>query len=127
MLVDPLRRKAVAATPEEMVRQLAIAFLIREYQLGRGRIAVEKSLTSGVRERRFDLMVLDENAAPWMLVECKAPDVPLKDKVWDQSSLYNRSLQAPYIWVTNGHTNRVGEWDTEARAIRELDRFPAPR
>lgn len=124
VLFDPIRRQHVAASPEELVRQLAIRWLIEHYKLGRGRIIVEKQLTTGLRERRFDLAVLDQNMDPWLLVECKAPEVPLTEKVWLQASLYNRTMGAPFIWITNGHAHRIGQWDLSLASFQERASFP---
>lgn len=124
VLFDPVRRQHVAATPEEMVRQLAICWLIEHYQLGRGRMIVEKQVVTGVRERRFDLAVLDRDLKPWLLLECKAPGIVLSEKVWLQATLYNRTIGAPYIWITNGHEHRVGHWDTDGARFDEILFFP---
>ena len=124
LLFDPIRRKLVSATPEELVRQLAILFLKDHYALGRGRIAVERALTTGLRDRRFDLVILQRSGDPWMLVECKAPGIRLDGSVWQQASMYNRTIQAPYIWLTNGHSQRLGHWVHAEARLKEIPLFP---
>lgn len=124
MILDPVRKQYVKSTPEELVRQLVIQWLMDQYGLGRGFISIEKQITAGLKERRFDLLVLDPQHKPWMLIECKAPGILLTDKVWGQASLYNRSIQAPYVWITNGHSQKLGYWSTDERQFKEIRDFP---
>jgi len=65
-------------------------------------IAVEKGLRLGNLMKRFDLLVFDSNTQPWMMVECKAADVPLKAPALMQILSYNLAIPVPYLVVTNG-------------------------
>lgn len=123
-IFDPIRRQHVRSTPEEFVRQLALQWLIDHYDLGRGSLQVEKQLVTGTRIRRFDIMVVRPVDSAWLLVECKSPEHTLDSKVWDQAALYNSTLQAPYIWITNGHSHRLGHWDNKLSKFNEIVYFP---
>jgi hypothetical protein len=37
-----------------------------------------------------------------MLIECKSPDVKITQKVFNQVAVYNKTIGAPYVGVTNG-------------------------
>jgi hypothetical protein len=52
--------------------------------------------------QRADVVVLDSEARPLILVECKATDVALGQDVLLQAARYNAVVKAPYIVVTNG-------------------------
>jgi len=99
---DPVRRKFVALTPEEWVRQLLIQYLIQTCSVSRNRIAVEKQFKLYGQTRRFDLMLLDDALKPWLIAECKEPETVLNQSVFDQVFSYNLHFQVPYCLVTNG-------------------------
>ena len=72
-------------------------------------IAVEKSIDVGGLRKRYDIVVFDRAHTPWMLIECKRPDVAInKDVLW-QVATYHNLLQCPYWLMTNGHTTYCAE------------------
>lgn len=99
---DPLRQKWVALQPEEWVRQNMIAWLLQERKIPAALIAVEKAVSAEPQARRFDLLVHDSQLQPWMIIECKAPEVKLSEKVLMQLLSYNLKVPAPYLMITNG-------------------------
>jgi len=120
---DPVRKLWVALTPEEMVRQAVLAYLIkRGYEATL--IAVEKQITIGEVSLRFDAIVFDETFNPFILVECKAPDAKLNQEVFDQVARYNWKVQAPYFVLTNGVALLIGKHDNDKRAYELLNELP---
>lgn len=101
-IFDPVRKKFVRHTPEEEVRQRTILILNNLLHYPVSRMAVERKLVYNGREKRFDLMVTDETGNPFILVECKAPHIPLNREVFDQIAVYNHIYRVPYLIVTNG-------------------------
>ncbi|MBK8808054.1 MAG: type I restriction enzyme HsdR N-terminal domain-containing protein [Bacteroidales bacterium] len=101
-ILDSLRKKYVKLTPEEWVRQHAVQFLISEKHYPQGRIGVEVSLTVNGCTRRSDAVVFDTNGLPLLIMECKAPDVKITKQVFEQIAIYNITLKAEYLYVTNG-------------------------
>ena len=102
-VLDVLRRRFVAATPEEWVRQHVAAFLVAHRGVPPGLIAVERDVGgAGARAQRFDLVVRHRDGRARLLVECKAPSVALAAGVFAQAARYNRTLGAPFVLVTNG-------------------------
>ena len=98
---DPIRKKWVTFTEEEKVRQFFISQLINELKIPASHISVERKITLNGLTKRYDIVVYKE-AKPWMVIECKAPDIPLTQEVIDQAGRYNQTLKAEIIGVTNG-------------------------
>lgn len=101
-IFDRLRRKFVALTPEEWVRQNFVAFLIDDRGFPAGLMANEVSLTQNGISRRCDTLVSDRNGRPFVIVEYKAPTVAVTQNVFDQIVRYNMVFQARYLIVSNG-------------------------
>ena len=98
---DSIRRKWILLTSEEWVRQNFIAYMIKEKNYPAEVIAVEKTIHIGELKKRFDIVVF-KNMQPWIIVECKEPDVPLTTEVFEQLSRYNMRLSGSYLIITNG-------------------------
>ena len=98
---DRLRKKWVSLQPEEWVRQNFLNWMIKEQQIPSAYISVEKSLNDASK-KRYDILVFDQNHEPWMVVECKAQDVKLDEKVLMQILSYHQSLQVQFLAITNG-------------------------
>ena len=99
---DPIRKKWFILTPEEHVRQLMVAYLTGTLKYPPALIAVEKTIKVGAMSKRFDIVVYNRNHLPWMLVECKSPDVPISEKTLHQLLNYQRTMQCRYWLLTNG-------------------------
>lgn len=123
MIFDVIRKKYVVLTPEEWVRQHVVHYLLAEKACPPALIAVEREIDLYGLRRRFDIVVFDRQAAPWLLVECKAPSVTLSQKVFDQVFRYNLTLGASYVAVTNGVQHYCARPD-EKEKICLLNDFP---
>jgi hypothetical protein len=106
-IFDPVRRKWVAFGPEEWVRQIFIKWLVEVCAYPLSSLSVERSLEVNGRMKRFDIMVLDRQAQPWMLVECKAMDVSLSEEVLMQVLSYQSVLSSSHMVITNGKVCHV--------------------
>lgn len=102
---DALRRRYVALTPEERVRQTFVAYLIAYKGYPAGLLGNEVSLRVGPVAKRCDTVLYDLRAQPRMIVEYKAPGVAITQKVFDQITRYNMTLHVPYLIVSNGLTH----------------------
>ncbi len=103
LIWDPLRKKNVALTPEERVRQWFIEFLNKQMKVPFHLMMSETSLQLGQKHFRADILVYDRNAAPLAIVECKREDVEIDEVVLDQAVRYNMVLKVKYIIITNGN------------------------
>lgn len=121
---DPFRGSWVAATPEELVRQLFLQYLLQEKQYNKNRISVEKELRVGERTKRCDILVRDLAMNPFLIVECKSAIVPLDHNVFFQIAMYNLALQAPFLVLTNGRATWSCRLDYEKGAVEELPDVP---
>ena len=120
---DPVRRRWVALTPEEWVRQYTIHRLHRDFGYPLEVIQVEGAITLNGLTRRCDIVVY-RDGQPWMIVECKKGDIPLTQKVCDQACRYNTVLRVPYLFLTNGK-QQVAVWvDFENNTLRQLSDLP---
>ncbi len=99
---DPLRRREVALTPEEEVRQWFIRVLAENMKVPMHLMMSEAGFKLGEKQFRADIIVYDRKAQPLMVVECKRPEVELTGEVLDQAVRYNMALAVRYIVITNG-------------------------
>ncbi|MBR5804313.1 MAG: type I restriction enzyme HsdR N-terminal domain-containing protein [Bacteroidaceae bacterium] len=99
---DIIRRKYVALTPEEWVRQHFVHFLIEHKGYPVSLLANEVALTLNGTSRRCDTVLYDRTLSPRMIIEYKAPHIPITQKVFDQICRYNLVFHVDYLIVTNG-------------------------
>ena len=102
LIFDSLRRKYVALTPEEWVRQNFVSFLLNHKGYLAGLMNNEVSLVQNGIKRRCDTLVSDKYGNPIVIVEYKAPNVEITQKVFDQIVRYNYVFRAKYLIVSNG-------------------------
>lgn len=121
---DPVRRRWVALTPEEQVRQQTLQLLHLHYGYPLELMQVEGSIAVNGMTRRCDIVTYDTTGRPQMIVECKRPDVPLTQKVCDQACRYNTVLQVPYLYLTNGRQHIVVAIDYVNSTISQLSDIP---
>lgn len=124
-IFDKIRRKYVALTPEEWVRQHFIHYLINYKHYPSALIAVEKEIDLYGLKRRFDIVCFDRSSRPYLIVECKAPEVPLSQSVFDQVFRYNLIMAAPYVAITNGIIHHCGHSisDKQFTLLAEIPEF----
>ena len=119
---DPLRRRYVALTPEEEVRQKTLYLLVEHLGVPAGRVAVEYSVKVNGQDKRADAVVFGAEGAPLMVMECKAATVTLTDAVLDQAVRYHSALKPRYLLLTNG--NAFYCYHTEGQTLQPLDHLP---
>jgi len=122
---DPLRRKYVALTPEEYVRQHFTAFLISHRGYPAGLMANEVGITLNGTSRRCDTVVFDRTGRPLMIVEYKAPSVAVSQRTFDQIVRYNMVLHTRYLIVSNGLRHYCCHIDYSAKRYEFLPDIPA--
>jgi len=124
LLYDPLRRKYVALTPEEWVRQHFVGYLTGFLGYPPGLIRIEASFRLHSMLRRADILIHDRAGEPVMIVECKAQQVKISQEVFDQVINYNFNYCVRYLVVTNGTEHFAGKINREARTFVLLDHIP---
>ena len=121
---DDTRRKYVALTPEEWVRQHFVHFLISEKGYRQELIANEVSIKLNGTAKRCDTVIYDRLLTPLMIVEYKAPSITITPKVFDQIVRYNRVLHVQYLIVSNGIRHFCCQIDYETLSYRFLKEIP---
>ena len=101
---DDTRRQWVSLTPEEWVRQNFVQYLVQVCKYPASYIALEKRIQLGDVKKRFDILVYNGAAKPWLMVECKSKEVQINKKVLNQVLNYNMAVPVPYLVITNGDT-----------------------
>lgn len=101
-ILDVLRHRYVALTPEEWVRQHFVHFLIEHRNFPAALLANEIQLKVAGKTLRADTVLYNKQMRPIMIVEYKAPNIAITQKVFDQITAYNMLLHVYYLVVTNG-------------------------
>lgn len=99
---DPLRKKWLVCTPEEWVRQHLLNHLLIDLGCPASLTGLERTLTLNGLTKRADIVVHDPAGKALLLVECKAPNVRIDQRVFEQAARYNVVLRVPYLMVSNG-------------------------
>ena len=123
-VLDPVRRRWVALTPEEWVRQHTIRLLHSRYGYPLGQMQVEGAISLGGLTRRCDIVVYGADGSPLMIVECKEPNVKITQKVCDQACRYNTVLHVPCLMLTNGQSVIVLRVDFDSGKLTQLVDIP---
>ena len=124
-IFDGIRKKYVVLTPEEWVRQHFINYLIQNLHYPKSLFRIERSLTYNTLQKRSDILVYDRAGKPWMLVECKSPSIKLTQKAFNQAAIYNMTVGAKYVAVTNGMVHYCFLPPAGGHSPVFLDDFPA--
>lgn len=123
-VLDPLRRRYVRLTPEEWVRQHFTAYLIREKGYPAGLLANEVTINVNGLARRCDSVLYGHNREPLMIIEYKAPQVALTQRVFDQIWRYNTVLRVEWLIVSNGLRHIVCHLDKKQGTYAFLAQVP---
>lgn len=121
---DDIRKKFVVLTPEEWVRLHVVQFLIIEKKFPKSLINVEKQLKINNITKRYDVVVFNSDGSIFLIVECKAPSIPITQITFDQIARYNLTLRAEYLMVTNGLEHYFCQMDFENQRYVFLKDIP---
>lgn len=123
MIYDPLRKKDVALTPEENVRQWFIDRLLTSAGVPKHQMMSEVQLRYGAGKIwRADIVVYGRGGVPLAIVECKRPDVEITKNVLEQALRYSLVLKVPFLFLTNGHLTYICRRNGETYEF--LDKAP---
>jgi len=125
LIFDVIRKKYVVLTPEEWVRQHFVHYLMQQLCYPKSLISIERGANYNRLQKRTDLCVYNNNIQPHLLVECKAAHVPITQEVVKQVSVYNQSLKARFVVITNGLQHYCWQIDFETRSFIPLQDIPA--
>jgi hypothetical protein len=123
-IFDCIRKKFVACTDEEKVRQMTVLYLMETQKVPMSSIVVETEIKVNNLSKRTDLIVLNSKLKPALIVECKAPSVKISQDVFDQIARYNLTLQVNYLMVTNGVEQYFCHLDFEKQTYQFIPELP---
>lgn len=123
-IFDEIRKKFIILTPEEWVRQHVVQFLLEEKKYPKSLINVEKVLKVNGLRKRYDAVVFNPDGSIKVLVECKAPEVKISQATFDQIALYNMTMKANFLMVTNGLNHYFCQMDFENEKYLFLSQLP---
>jgi hypothetical protein len=119
-----IRKKSILLTPEEWVRQHLISYLHLYKGFSLAKISVEKQIQYAGFTKRWDIVVYDAAFQPFLLIECKAPEINLSEAVFRQIAVYQQKIRAPYLALSNGLAHKIYEVNLEKQQLNELADFP---
>ena len=123
-IFDEIRKKFIVLTPEEWVRQHVIQYLLQDRNYPKSYINVEKLIKVNGLSKRYDGIVFKPNGEIFLLIECKAPEVPISQDTFDQIARYNLELKAQYLMVTNGLNHYFCQMDFQNEKYVFLKELP---
>ena len=124
LIFDTIRKKFVLLTPEEWVRQHFVRYMIEEKHFPASLTSIEMFLRINQLGKRCDAVFHDRRGHPRLILECKAPEVPIGQKTFDQIAVYNLKLQVDFLVVTNGLQHFACRMDYRAGNYHFLEEIP---
>ena len=133
MLYDITRDKSVAQTPEELVRQTLVNWLIEKLNVPQTLIKTEFALSQLApnEKGRLDIIVANPNSAnlrePWLLAECKAGKADLQS-LEAQVNKYLRIVHPLHIVLAMGNEwHFLSKKGNGYKAVSEIAAFNPDR
>lgn len=114
-IFDPLRKKRVALTPEEEVRQHFIRYLNEKRGWPLHMMGSETEISLGGVKLRCDIVCYGKDLSPKMIVECKRPSVKITARTFEQIWHYALILKVEYIVATNGKETFACRYDRQKK------------
>ena len=123
-IYDSLRRKYVALTPEEWVRQHFVNWLIIDKEYPTSLMANEAGIKLNSLTCRCDTVVYNRQLDPLMIIEYKESNVSITQDVFDQVFRYNTVLKVKYIVISNGVNHYCCKLNYEKQSYDFLTDIP---
>ena len=121
---DPVRKKYVVLTPEEMVRQNIILYLANTKNYPMNLMRVEVGMKLNNMQKRCDVLIYNRNLSPLLMVECKAENVKISQDIFVQLARYNLVFKVPYLIATNGKNTYFCKLNFEKQSYEFLNEIP---
>lgn len=117
-----IREKWYQWKPEEEVRQLFIAFLLKKGYRSI-HIRIEHPIKMEGKNFKADIVVF-EKGKPIIIIECKRDEIDISHKAFEQVNNYNKALQAEWVVVTNGLYYTVRRYDKQTGKLLMTEDLP---
>ena len=122
-IFDEIRRKWLVCTPEEWVRQNFLKWLKQEKNYPASNLVIEGGLKLNKLQKRTDILAY-KTGNPHLLIECKAPNIAITQKTFDQLFRYNIKIKAPFLAVTNGLQHVFASYNADKNEVTFLRELP---
>lgn len=129
--LDPIRKRLIKVTPEEVVRQKVVSYLLNDLKVPTSMIRVEEHLSHyGIKsKRRADIIVEklieeERSVVPLLVIECKAPDVFVGESTVNQMLDYTDLLFNDYAMATNGNETVCMYYNAETNSYEVIEEIP---
>lgn len=123
-IFDVIRKKQVVLTPEEWVRQHMIHYFMNQLSYPKSLIKIEGGLKYNQLQKRSDIVVFNREGSPWLLMECKSPEIQLTQHTVMQAAVYNNNIKAKYLAISNGMQHACYEVKENVSEVELLRTFP---
>jgi hypothetical protein len=123
-IFDPVRKKWLIATPEELIRQHWINLLHIEDGYPFSFLSVEKKFKVHKLEKRYDIVAYNHLSEPYILIECKSESTKIHQKYFEQAAIYNIAIKAPYLVITNGIQTFIAHIDFSLGSYTFIQNIP---
>jgi hypothetical protein len=123
-IFDEIRRKYLVLSPEEWVRQNFVKYLVNNKNYPAALIVLEMPFIMNSTDKRSDIVIYNRKRKIVLLVECKSPDIPISQKIFDQAAGYNLKLDAKILVITNGISHYCCKPDYKNRKWIYLENIP---
>lgn len=124
LVFDFIRKKWLVLTPEEWVRQHLVNYLVTQKGYPPSLISLEAGLKYNRLSKRSDVLIYNKHGKPLFILECKAPEVAIAQKVIEQVSMYNKSIGAAFLCVTNGFKHYCWTFNPITKQFDFLPQLP---
>ncbi|BBA17496.1 type I restriction enzyme HsdR N-terminal domain-containing protein [Blattabacterium cuenoti] len=118
-----IRKKFYLFTQEEVIRQYIIFLLKKIKNYKNSNIWVEYPFKINKLNKRIDILVQVQKK-PHILIECKTPKISITQKTFDQISIYNKTIKAPFLMISNGIKNFIFQIDKNKKQFFFLRKIP---
>ena len=123
-IFDIIRKRYIALTPEEWVRQHFVHFLIAHKGYPNALLANEVMVKLNGTTKRCDTVLYRRDLSARMIVEYKAPHIEITQAVFDQITRYNMVLKVDYLIVSNGMQHYCCRMDYAHQSYTFLQDIP---
>ena len=128
-VMDKVKHILRPATPEEDVRQKTIDYLHQEMGIPYNAMETEVPVTyfKKGQKGRMDIVIYGEKEGariPIMVVETKAPQIPLLDDVYLQAHRYATQVGISILMITNGSEMDIQKWNNNHREYEQVIKIP---
>lgn len=125
VIFDQIRKRYVALTPEEYVRQHFVQYLMNHKSYPIALLANEVTIRLNGTIKRCDTVLYRRDLTAKMIIEYKAPQIEITQDVFNQIVRYNIVLKVEYLIVSNGMKHYCCKINYDTQSYEFLNDIPS--